>query len=421
MMGIDKRNNLLKLYIFVAIYSNAFRVTFGKWATLLADIMLVTILAYVILANRGKICYKRKLGSIIIPIVMLQFLAVAEIFNSNINNTLYGFIEYRKSVFQILCFFIAFFCANSDKFWENLNYTEWIIFPTILYGIKQAYFYSNSDAVFYGLQDAATDTLQYGGTVRSISIYSGPFHYGMLCSLMLCVAIALLFKTKNKLHIIPIISCLIGAYVSLTRTNLVCCICVIVVFSLNILTKKSTAQSVLRKIIIVFTLCILASWIFFEYANLLANGNSIVQLINSVINFGSDSRFTGRVDTWSIAIDMIQEKPFWGYGIGAAGDTLSLYGVASQFVTPHNMFIKLLVETGIFGCVLMVIILITSYKICVAELHDDIKKAFFFASFSVVILNALVGSTISTFPIMSLFWIFIGMQSSDNREEIKTY
>jgi len=411
-MALSRKNKLLKIYLFVTIYSNALRIVFGKWATILADIILLLILAYVLFAqNFGKIRFNKSLRYIMGAIVLLQILSIVGISNGNITNKLYGLVEYRKSVFQIMCFFLAYYCSDNEKFWNNLEFTEWLVVPTILYGIKQTLFYSRFDSIFYRLQDAGADTLQYRGVRRAISIYSGPFHFGMMCSIILCVAIALLIKTNKKRNILVIILCLFGSYCSLTRTNIVCSFIVLSIYGMHILTEDTTVQSLLRKLIMLATVLIIAGWFVVEYSSLLDNKNSVALLINSILNMGDDNRFIGRIDTWTIALEMIKQRPIWGYGMGAAGDTLVSYGVAIKSVTPHNIFIKLQIETGILGLILLIIILINAWYICIKKSYG-LERSFFWSCFAVVILNGLVGSTISTFPIMSLFWIFIGMQAS---------
>lgn len=414
-MCITRNNRFLRIYLFVAIYSNALRIILGKWGTLIADALMIIILFYVIfIENKGKIYFNKKVKTIFVSILLLQTISIIEVFNSNIGNSLYALIEFRKSVFQLICFLLAYYCADHTKFWENIEFVEWLVFPTILYGIKQALFFSSIDSVFYTLQDAALDTLQYGGTQRAISIYSGPFHFGMMCSLMLCVSLALLYKTKKKKHILIIIACLIGAYCSITRTNIVCCIVILCIFIYGKLMERNTIYTIFQKTLVFFVVTLICIWFVTEFTSLVQDNNGFATLINSVFNMESDNRFIGRIDTWEIAINMIKKHPIIGYGVGSAGDTLAYYSVAFQYVTPHNMFIKLFVETGIIGLVLLIIILINLFKQCIIE-TKGIKRYFYLSCFAVVLLNALVGSTISTFPIMSIFWIFVGMKRSENR------
>ena len=59
--------------------------------------------------------------------------------------------------------------------------------PIVLYGIKQFLFWGKIDDIFAGMNDADFWTLHYGGHVRSISIFSGPFHYGMFCVLIFAI------------------------------------------------------------------------------------------------------------------------------------------------------------------------------------------------------------------------------------------
>ncbi len=78
--------------------------------------------------------------------------------------------------------------------------------------------------------------------------------------------------------------------------------------------------------------------------------------------FGREANLTGRVDIWEGTISAIVDRPLLGYGFDA--DTLSL-GVFSMFSTGthfHNGYISLLVKGGVLGLMLLLGMLISSFK-----------------------------------------------------------
>lgn len=80
--------------------------------------------------------------------------------------------------------------------------------------------------------------------------------------------------------------------------------------------------------------------------------------LENVLN--KDITFTGRTAIWAVAIDMIKSNPFWGYGTMPDGRTLvvgiSLSSGSSH--SAHNYFLSLLIETGIWGLLIYVYMLV---------------------------------------------------------------
>lgn len=73
-----------------------------------------------------------------------------------------------------------------------------------------------------------------------------------------------------------------------------------------------------------------------------------------------DITFTGRTAIWAVVFDMVKSNPFWGYGTMPDGRTLvvgiSLASGSSH--SAHNYFLALLVETGLWGLLIYVYMLV---------------------------------------------------------------
>lgn len=73
-----------------------------------------------------------------------------------------------------------------------------------------------------------------------------------------------------------------------------------------------------------------------------------------------DITFTGRTAIWAVVLDMIRSNPFWGYGTMPDGRTLAVnIALASgSSHSAHNYFLSLFVETGIWGMIIYIYMLV---------------------------------------------------------------
>lgn len=103
---------------------------------------------------------------------------------------------------------------------------------------------------------------------------------------------------------------------------------------------------------------------------------------------------------------MFRESPIVGMGAGSAGDTLGRAFQAGQHVTPHSMFLKVLVEGGILGALAWAGLAIT-----ILRRTDWLSPP---GRLSLVALCALVGlgltgSAIDTLPVSFIVFFFAGL------------
>lgn len=405
-----KRNGtILKTYIFILLYSSALRIFLGRWGTIVSDIATILCFLYCIYdSGHFVIRHDKTIRNIFVLIILIQIIAVLEIFNANINNQLYALIEYRKSYFQILCFLPAYWLfKRSDQSIDSIiKYIGLISLPLILYGIKQKYFWSAIDSKFVDMTDADTYTNMYHGFVRSVSFFSGPFHYGLFCALIFSMYLYLWRKNKRISYFIQLVLAFWGCYSSITRTNLLCCISVLLIFFLAYLAYERKKNSLLIKIMSIVIFCIILMLMFTSFDVQFNLQTPIGQMMNSFTNLSEDQRFATRILTWKQGISYIFKKPIIGYGIGASADTMSIHAISKIHITSHNMFLKLFLETGLIGGLLYIFLFVTVLvKIKKAYSDEHLISCMFYSLFSSIFFNALVGSTIASFPNLSLFWV----------------
>ncbi|NGM69092.1 O-antigen ligase family protein [Natronolimnobius sp. AArcel1] len=87
--------------------------------------------------------------------------------------------------------------------------------------------------------------------------------------------------------------------------------------------------------------------------------------VERVIRFDPGS-FGGRMGVWERIVSAIIERPLTGHGIG----TQSFFLTDVSEETTHNTYMALVVETGILGLLLYMIIIVQSIRMCVYNLTE---------------------------------------------------
>ena len=71
---------------------------------------------------------------------------------------------------------------------------------------------------------------------------------------------------------------------------------------------------------------------------------------------------------WLVSLDLIKEKPFLGYGTGAARDLLAseykereMYASMDERFDSHNQYLGFAIQVGLFGIVFLLLYFITNF------------------------------------------------------------
>lgn len=407
---VKNSDKLLKVYIIILFYSSILKMFFGRWATLIADMALIGLIVYYVACTGGKLKIKKAQEKYFWVIFLIQVISIAEIFHTNINNRLYSIIEYRKSYFQMLILLV--FLLYLDQ--TNLDISKWLKYigylgmPIVLYGIKQFLFWGKIDDIFAGMNDADFWTLHYGGHVRSISIFSGPFQYGMFCILIFAIFFYLFLEERKKRYFCLSLFAAFGCYCSITRTNLVCLIVAAIIFLGEFYIHDYRKNAITIKMMFIVLAALVIGLAIIGVIPILSGDNMLGRMLGSILNSTSDTRFTQRFITWKDAITYIVANPIWGWGMGSAGDTLSKYNISNVYVTSHSMYLKVIMETGIIGGLLYIILPVWTLFATRRKL-DYRLRGLSYSIIACVLINGMVGSTISTFPSITLFWILLAL------------
>lgn len=126
----------------------------------------------------------------------------------------------------------------------------------------------------------------------------------------------------------------------------------------------------------------------------------------SIFDFDSDNRFLNRLPQYAKGIAMFQDSPLIGMGAGSAGDTLGpAFGMGSH-VTPHNVFLKIIVEGGLLGAIAW---LALGIGIARTTNWHSAGGRLTLVSLAALIGLGLTGSAIDTLPISFFVFFFAGL------------
>jgi len=150
--------------------------------------------------------------------------------------------------------------------------------------------------------------------------------------------------------------------------------------------KKKTA------IIIIVLLAILCVSIYFIKFNSLQGKLSI----------------NSRVEIWQRALDAVIMYPVIGIGPGTFEDFFPqypLWGVPQ----PHNLYLAFLLQTGVFGFIGFILILIWFFKTGIKNQNLEITNIILMSVMVYVLIHGLVDTTYWKNDLSVMFWIFVGL------------
>ncbi|WP_117168458.1 O-antigen ligase family protein [Paraliobacillus sediminis] len=105
----------------------------------------------------------------------------------------------------------------------------------------------------------------------------------------------------------------------------------------------------------------------------------IGQFLNEVsLNLLDKSFYSGRNEIWKQLLPYVYDKPFFGYGIG-----IDARGLTSPAHTSHNQYIQILLESGVIGLILFLLLLFSIWKLLLRNLttfESKLSACFFIAT-----------------------------------------
>jgi len=396
----------LSLILVLATYVNLAKPLIGiRYFPIFIDFLIFILFFKIILT---KILHKQLflVKSIEIPLYIFFFISLIQLINSNVPSLTIGFEGFRKTTFQMLAVFIGiYFIENKEQIQKILKTLAWFSIPVLLYGLKQFFLFSSFDLKIIELNAASIWTHKYGGIYRSISIFSGPFHFGMFSCIIALIFLYFYLKIKKFSYLFLSIVSIMGVFLSMTRTNIVALIISYLFFLWFIKPEKQRFFKKINVLFIIFLLIISIISIkkFFP----------ITYVLKSFENISEDQRLLVRFVGYRKMTKAFIESPIIGYGMGSAGDTLGPLFEGKTHFTSHNLGFKIFIETGLAGLGVYIFFFLAWFNKAfnLFKIKDsNIKNLSVLITSIVLILliNGLVGSPVGAYPINLYVWFFMG-------------
>ncbi|MEX0291182.1 MAG: O-antigen ligase family protein [Flavobacteriaceae bacterium] len=325
----------------------------------------------------------------------------------------YTFLEYKLS---LIAFPLLFFLHHySEK--ERKNILKGLIYGLLavsivcfLAALYRSVFFEEGALVFKANVEEGRgffEAVIFGGN-QFFGQHFSFFHQTVYFAMYLCAGIAILlhykniFSTKFRWLLIALFTLEIFLISNKAGIVVVCA-----VFLISIITAKTTK---LKKAAALGLLALLIGTL--AYTNPRLN-ESIGKLFKGEISLDKEARYDYKTRSlcWDAALELIQEKPLLGYGLGDTQKALNKVYAEKEYKVPlaenfnaHNLFMQLWLENGLIGLLLLILIFGLLFK---KAFGTKEPLGFILMILAIFLINGLFESFFSRFSGISFFAFFI--------------
>lgn len=393
--------------------------TGSRYAPLPLDAAVVLVCAIQVLreVHRGRL----QLDAVDLVHASFLGLALVQMLNPNVPSLQAGLEGFRKFAFASVAFYIGRHVIN-HRDWLTLTQASVVIAPLIsIYAIKQFLYLSPVDLRMIELATASRVTYMMGGVVRPFATLAGPFHLGLYLAttaVSLFGLQAYVCRTPGKRLWLYAALALGFVALVLTRTkgNWVG---LAVGLTALVLCHPARLSTRVRQIGLAVGLLGIPVLVLLVKA-LATRTTALDDALYAVAHPLSAPTFVYRVDLWrDKVLPALAANPLVGYGTSSAGEGLAhLYqGTGSAFFWSHSLYLKVFLELGLVGLVLVAILVLASLARAYRFLHArrrsrslDVAVVRTCLAIVLVFLAAgLVIPVLDAYPANYLFWLALGM------------
>lgn len=218
------------------------------------------------------------------------------------------------------------------------------------------------------------------------SSYIGRSYFGLL----ICINLFLIYTTSSRSVFLSIL---------------------ILLLSMLLLLYSKKAFSKLFSTVLIFNFGFILIYVLLE-------NTKIGQFLNGVsLHLLDKSFYSGRNEIWKQLLPYIYDKPFFGYGIGIDARELT-----SQANTSHNQYIQILLESGIIGLTLFLLLLYSIWKLLLQNLttfESKLSACFFIATLVYMNFESTLFQNNYAIGLMQWFIITLGVIINPTRLKSK--
>ena len=366
---------------------------FGSGMNLFAS-TVITICALLLLFKGRSTPARFLISACALGILALLAIGLA---NPNVVSLETGLLGLRKSGTVLLGILIGLFYQNRPN--QVFQVAWWLL---ILSCVGSLFLHLTMPSVEMSIvRGADAYTSLFGGEARLQGLFPGPFHASMASAFLILLSMPDIEAELTMFQ--KVVGFLAGTW-TLFETEVRTGFVVVAVGAIAHFVLSSKARNWFRLLILIPLMALFALAFSPEVRSILPNSAALTSLLSNPL----DSRFTYRFTTWEQAWDMIQSKPFLGWGPGSAGDTMGWRFPLGGHVTSHNMFLKYFVEGGaLAGFFFILMLLLLAYLIFQSN-HSLIGTQ----ALLVILLFGMTGSSVEALPVSFLLAVIIGLAAS---------
>lgn len=350
-------------------------------------------------------------------LMYFTLLFVSLFFATNIRLAMQGNIYRQEGFSTLIIYALLFLAARNGEGFTDKHFGKILISASLIaaFGILQ----------YYGFDPFPRDFMRLGW-VSSFSTIGNPNFLGSYLVLMLPFAYYLFVFTGKKIalmHFTILYWCLLatntrGAWIGAFGSMLV-------FVGIIIKLRYNQRSHYIRTIsLVMLTLLILFAFNFQSDGIFSNRLTSISKEFNDVLEDNEQAHIAGsyRIYIWMRVIDLIQKKPWFGFGIENlqipfveyfGEECLEIFGFVLPVDKAHNEYLHIAVSSGIpslFLYLLFIIFVLTKY------IKNRNKSALTIPLFSAVV-GYLMQSffSISVVSVAFIFWIYLGLLISKTK------
>ena len=416
----SRRIGVILLLAFVPLTGVVKAVTGNRFAPLTFDIGILLACAFQWIDDLRRT--KTRLGLLDLLLGLFFALAFLQMFNSNVPSLQAGIEGFRKFAFMAIAFYVGRHIVRARDLHLFQALVVSLSILVSVYGIKQFFFMSALDYRMIDLATVSSVTILWGGQVRPFSTLPGPFHLGLYLVVAILLGIQLLLHKHTKQALRWFVSIALGLqlitlFMTRTKSNWVGLMVGIVI--LVFLQTGSLAKSISRSIGLTL---VGASMIALSLA--ISSGTSakvLQEALWDVSNPLGAVTFQYRLQLWEAVIPAALAKLLTGYGTSSAGEGLgNLYeATSSLYFASHDLYLKVLLEMGLAGLSLFLLIVGKSLNRGWKSLRkldpSQGDQARLLQWSLAVVMSFLVAGlaypVLDAYPVNYYFWLLLGVLS----------
>lgn len=334
-----------------------------------ACILVFTIFSCVYISLKYKL--KLNKNNTLIWLIFTMLTTISNICNGCLlaNFSFNNFVTY---IYPIISFFIFAVVFGNISFDEEclknfLNY--FIIFITYTCIFNMIYNYS-SIINFINIKNS--NEVQISSFFDNRNTFALYLLYGILSNIIIITY----YKNKNKIYLFTLLLFALNAFLTLSRTNILCI--AIFIFTLY-LTSKDMRKN--RKITLLICCGILVIICIPQFRNFISHN-----LIRK------EAKLSNREVIWKYGINLYRENELTGIGMNNALNKLK---DLSQYTSFHNTYLSILLDGGIVSAIgYMILFIYDLKKIIMIKKYNSELFRIFIAIFIVYTVNGITETNI---------------------------